>query len=146
MHSSILFTVTLCLLCSLLCIYNYVVPCRNSTMCRVTNLVPSNSRYNISSELEIPLCDYIDVDHLDEVRPNKNDLSIMQLNIRGSLNKQGRLSELINKTQTDIVLLCETWLNKETENLVALDNHKLFSNHRKDRLGGGVGILINKNL
>ena len=98
-------------------------------MCRTTNLVPSDGHCNISSELEIPLCDYIDGDRLDEVKPNKNDLSIMQLNIWGLLNKQGRLSELINKTQTDVVLLCETWLKKETGNLVTLDNHKLFSNH-----------------
>ena len=70
----------------------------------------------------------------------------MQLNIQGLLNKQGRLSELIDKTHTDAVLLCETWLNKESEKLVALDNYKLFSNHRIDRLRGGVGILINKNL
>ena len=105
-------------------------------MCRVTDLVPIEGHYNLSSELEIPLCDYRDVDRLDEFRPNKNDLSIMQLNIRGLLNKQGRLLELIKKSQTDAILLCETLLNKETETLVALDTYNLFSNHPKDRIGG----------
>ena len=128
-------------LCILLCCYIYFIhicSCKTN-MCRVsrvTNLVPNMGHYNLSSVLEIPTCDYIDIDRLDEVKPNKNYLSIMQLNIRGLLNKQGQLLGLITKSQTDSILLCETWLNKETETLVALDTHKLFSIHRKDRIEG----------
>ena len=47
---------------------------------------------------------------------------------------------------TDVVLLCETWLNKETEALVSFDNYKFYSNPRKSRIGGGVATLINKSL
>ena len=45
-----------------------------------------------------------------------------------------------------IVLLCEIWLNKETEALVSFDNYKFYSNPRKSRIGGGVAILTNKSL
>ena len=52
----------------------------------------------------------------------------------------------MNNGMTDVVLLCETWLNKETEALVSFDNYKFYSNPRKSRIGGGVAILINKSL
>ena len=47
---------------------------------------------------------------------------------------------------TDIVLLCETWLNNETGALVSFDSHKFYNNPRKSRIRGGVAILVNKSL
>ena len=61
-------------------------------------------------------CDYINVDDGLDV-PDK-DLSILQLNIRGLSSKINDLNHLINhiqiKGQPDIILLCETWLNKNS--------------------------------
>ena len=52
----------------------------------------------------------------------------------------------MNRSKTDVVLLCETWLSKESESLVSIDNYKLFSIPRKSRIGGGVAILTDKSL
>ena len=61
-------------------------------------------------------CDYIDIDNGLDV-PDK-DLSIVQLNIRGLSSKTNDLNHLINhiqiKGQPDIILLCKTWLNKNS--------------------------------
>ena len=114
-------------------------------MCGTTDIVPGVGLYNLSSELDLPACDYVEVEQLEGLRPYKNDLSVLQLNIRGLLNKQGQLRDLVNNGMTDIVLLCETWLNKETEVLVSFDNYKIYSNPRKSRIGG-VAILTDKSL
>ena len=101
---------------------------------------------NILTETGLTQCDYIDFDSINELKPTKNDLSVMQLNIRGLLNKQDQLNEIINECQADAILLCETWLKKQTECLVKESSYKLYSIVRRDKLGGGVGILIHKNL
>ena len=101
---------------------------------------------NIFTETGLTQCDYVDFDSINELKPTKNDLSIMQLNIRGLLNKQDQLNEIINECQADAILLCETWLKKQTECLVKESSYKLYSIVRRDKLGGGVGILVHKNL
>ena len=63
-------------------------------------------QYSMCTELGMPLCDYLDVNSLLEMRPTKHDLSVMQLNIRGLLNKQDQLKELINESQVESILLC----------------------------------------
>ena len=52
---------------------------------------------NIFTEMGLTQCDYVDFDSINELKPTKNDLSIMQLNIRGLLNKQDQLNEIINE-------------------------------------------------
>ena len=89
-------------------------------------------------------CPYIEESKLSNLEPAKTDLSIIQLNIRGLLNKQDQIKDLVKNTKTDIVLLCETWLRKDTEPLVNINSHKFYSNYRTDKIGGGVGILVNK--
>ena len=115
-------------------------------MCGIANIAPGEGHYNLSSELNLPTCDYVDVEQLEGLRPNKYDLSVLQLNIWGLLNKQGRLRDIMNNGKTDVVLLCETWLSKESESLVSIDNYKFFSIPRKSRIGGGVAILTDKSL
>ena len=52
----------------------------------------------------------------------------------------------MNNGKTDVVLLCETWLSKESESLVSIENYKFFSIPRKSRIGGGVATLTDKSL
>ena len=68
---------------------------------------------NMTTEMGLTQCDYVDFDLINELKPTKNDLSIMQLNIRGLLNKQDQLNEIINECQADAILLCETWLKNK---------------------------------
>ena len=42
----------------------------------------------------------------------------------------------------DILLLCETFLNKNTVSLVNLPGYKMISNHSTSHKGGGTAILI----
>ena len=122
------------------------VLCTLHKMYKLSDASSETDHYNLSSELELPLCDYIDVEQLKGLRPRKSDLSVLQLNIRGLLNKQGCLKDLMIECNTDVALLCETWLKKETEILVSLDNYKTYSNPRISRIGGGVAILLSKTL
>ena len=70
----------------------------------------------------------------------------MQINTRGLLNKLDHLRDIINYSHPDVILLCETWLNARTTDLVEVKGYKLISKARIDRIGGGVGILLKKDL
>ena len=72
----------------------------------------------------------------------------MQLNNRGLIGKQDSLKHLLSEFNVlpDIVLLCETWLKKDTAGKIIMPNYKCYHKHRIDRLGGGVSILIKQNL
>ena len=72
----------------------------------------------------------------------------MQVNIRGLMSKQDSLKYLLNEFHTlpDIVLLCETWLKRDTVNNIHMPGYKCYHKHRSDRLGGGVSILVRQQL
>ena len=106
----------------------------------------NKSQYDLREELGVFDCNYQDMENLEELKPKKNDLGIIQLNIRGLLNKQDQLKNLVNDTEADVTLLCETWLTQIKESQMNITTHKLISKHRSDRIGGGVGILVHKNL
>ena len=78
-----------CVLCVLYYLCCFAVNCTSQNMCGIANLVEGKGHNNLSSELDLPACDYVDVEQLEGLRPNKYDLSVLQLNIRGLLNKQG---------------------------------------------------------
>ena len=50
----------------------------------------------------------------------------MQINSRGLLNKIDHLRDIISYSYPDIILLCETWLNARTSELVEIDGYKLI--------------------
>ena len=90
-------------------------------------------------------CDY--VTHVTDIA--KNDLVVIQLNIRGLSSKCTQLLDLINNTvqdkDPDLILLSETWLTpySPTFKIPGYDFHHL---DRQNRKGGGVGILSSINL
>ena len=114
-------------------------------MCRA-NECSVVTDYDLSSELGLSTCDYVDPDNTGRIKPGKNDLSIIQINTRGLLNKIDHLHDIIKYSDPDIILLCETWLNAGTTELVEINGYKLISKNRIDRIGGGVGILIKREL
>ena len=97
-------------------------------------------------------CDYIDYDQLSgPIKKDKTSLSIMQLNVRGLLNKQDTLNRLlckINETENlDMVLLVETWLKKSTVKRINIPGYTFMGSHRDGKKkGGGVGILIAQHI
>ena len=94
--------------------------------------------------------DYIDVGELSTSKSPQGNLNIIQLNVRGLISKQSKLSELINKVEKSLdlhaLILCETWLTPETKNLIKQSNFTYSGIERKEKKGGGVGFLIKNNL
>ena len=94
-------------------------------------------------------CNYINDHKLKEIDIGKNDISIVQLNIRGLIGKQISFSNLLstcNHRKLDIGILSETWLTKSSVDRVLLPGYEYVSATRDNKKGGGVGIIINKNL
>ena len=107
-----------------------------------------HSNYDLRDELELPNCDYVlPEDDQNELRSSSLcDLTVMQLNIRDILNKHDHLTTLLHENKVDVALLCETWLKANTEKLVRISNYKIYSMHRKDKIGGGICILVSCKL
>ena len=75
---------------------------------------------------------------------------MIQLNIRGLLNKQaelnGLLKEIKKKHEASVILLAETWLKKATKNKIRVPGYQFVGSHRECKRGGGMGILISNKL
>ena len=95
-------------------------------------------------------CDYVDIDDLPDIKSFSDDLKVIQLNIRGLISKQNDLSKLITgcfkDQKVDIVLLCETWVTKETKKLINIPGCDYIGVERINKKGGGVGLLVAKEL
>ena len=85
-------------------------------------------------------CDYIEPLSIKDVHTKMSDLSILQLNVRGLLNKHPQIKHLLSNDNVslplDVLLLCETWLKPSTTDLVNISNYKSFHRTRKDHIGG----------
>ena len=107
-----------------------------------------NSGYDLKNELDLVDCNYVmpDEDNIEIKSSANTDLNVLQLNIRGLLNKQDRIKSILDIYNVDVALLCETWLTDRTERLLKLPEYKTYAINRKNKLGGGVCILANNNL
>ena len=57
------------------------------------------------------------------------------------------ITTLDNKgTQVDLILLCETFLNRKTIKLVTIPGYEIITNCRETSKGGGTAILIRSNI
>ena len=102
-------------------------------------------------DLDLVDCMYIDSYSEDLVSCiSDNDMSVMQLNIRGLYGKQDELHRLLNKmggkNKIDIISLNETWLRSETVNKVRIKQYQMENKIRKGKKGGRVSILIKNGL
>ena len=96
-------------------------------------------------------CDYLDLETCSNLNPNNYNLLVLQLNIRSLLVHQLELNQLIHKTEKknswiDVTLLCETFLSKQTVNMVNVPGFTHIDNYRKNKKGGGVSILIREDI
>ena len=96
--------------------------------------VETNCAYSYASDLKIDV----------------NNMNILHWNIRGLLNKQDGLTQLIRplggSNKVSAVCLNETWLRSETSSKVDISGYNFVSKNRQGRKGGGLGILISKDL
>ena len=79
-----------------------------------------------------------------------NDLCVMELNIRGLVNKQQELYLLLKSItqleRVDIVIFVQTWLTKENESRISLPSYLFYGLCRPNRKGRGVGFLIHDDI
>ena len=83
-------------------------------------------------------CDYVEIDGTANLNPNNYNLSVLQLNIRSLLAHQQELKHLLTKLlehncRIDVVLLCKTFLSKNTLNMVNIPGYTHIGNYRTDR-------------
>ena len=93
-------------------------------------------------------CDYVeDVAHIVDI---DEKLTVIQLNIRGILSKEGSLTELLLNTgkrcAIDICLVNETWLTNDNHHLLNIKGYCYEGTNRAGKKGGGVGILSHNSL
>lgn len=79
-----------------------------------------------------------------------NGLKILYLNAR-SVNMPNKIDEIEHiihsaKTTIHIIAITETWLNKESEKYVNIQNYSSTFCSRPNKLGGGVAIFIRKEI
>ena len=112
--------------------------------------VHSTSRLENVNKLDnyvIMTCDYLE--HDDVWTSNDSELFIIQWNIRGMCSKTDHLKHVIdnnpcNRTP-DLILLCETWLNKQTPS-ISVPGYNLIRKDQTKKVGGGVVILIKQGI
>ena len=96
-------------------------------------------------------CDYIDPQNVKNLNPSGLNLVVLQLNIRSILSHITELKMLIliletKNSRVNIILLCETFLNKSTEKLVKIPGYTLICNSRSKSKGGGTAILLRNGI
>ena len=84
-------------------------------------------------------CDYVDPQKAKNLNPSGLNLVVLQLNIRSILSHITELKRLLHILETknsrvDIILLCETFLNKTTEKLVKIPGYTLICNSRTEMI------------
>ena len=92
-------------------------------------------------------CDYYKLESCKDLNLNNHNLVTLELNIRSLLAHELELKQLLQdlenrNTTVDVLMLCETFLNKKTESIIKLPGYKLISNCRKENKGSGVRIFI----
>ena len=102
---------------------------------------------DIDNSLWSDKCDYWETEQRANLNPKNYNFIVMQLNIRSLLSNATELKILLTKLEqknlsVDVILLCETFLNKKTERLVNILHYQLYSTCRSNHNGGGTAILI----
>ena len=100
-----------------------------------------------SEDSDFRQCNYI---YSEDIDLDTTSMNILHWNIRGLLNKQDGITRLIRSlggiNKVNVVCLNETWLRSETSNMVSIPGYNFVSKHHKGKKGGGLGILISKEM
>ena len=122
-------------------------------MC-TSKLLNTKNQTSLNEQLSIEgltdHCYYVESNTIKELHSKDSDLGLIQINIRGLLNKQSEIKQLLSSDNVslsiDVILLCETWLKPTTLDFFDLPNYKSFHKIQRDHIGGGTSILVNDRL
>ena len=143
----------LVLLCVLIIQFALVNKLHRYIMC-YSKLLNVNNDRSLTDQISVDgindHCNYIEPSSIKEMHTRNTDIGVLQLDVRGLLNKQTQIKHLLSNDNIslplDVILLCKTWLKPSTVDLFDLPNYKSFHRTRKDRIGGGTSILVNDKL
>ena len=89
----------------------------------------------------------------NQIQDEKTILNVVYLNARSLCSKLNELQTLAADKEPDLILICETWCNKNIQNsLLEIENYYIEPNLRFDRcdtvngIGGGVIIYARNGL
>ena len=129
----------LVLLCVLIIQFALVNKLHRYIMC-YSKLLNVNNDRSLTDQISVDgindHCNYIEPSSIKELHTQNTDIGVLQLNVRGLLNKQTQIKHLLSNDNVslpfDVILLFETWLKPSTVDLFDLPNYKSFHKTRKD--------------
>ena len=94
-------------------------------------------------------CNYETAEYLNGVIGG-NDLisfSLFHLNARSLVKNQDALAHLLASIihKFSVLAITETWVKESNVNDLSFEGYNFVSNHRANRIGGGVGLFIDQN-
>ena len=137
------------ILCIVLIVYATFAYAVTVTMTSQTNLNPHMQELSIDDKNLIDNCDYLETENdLDHTLGVSDELNIIPLNIRGLIGKQQNLIQetTTNNRNKKVYILCDTWLTEHNHGMINIPNYLYIGKHRRNKRGGGVGILIHNSL
>ena len=95
--------------------------------------------------------EYIDLFNIEQLDLQDHDLVMLHLNICGLYNKKDKLEHILEvmsnrNYHVDIILICETFINENTQNLCELEEYNFEKEFRKNKTKGGVGVYVSSGL
>ena len=107
--------------------------------------------FSLKTKLDLDLsdCCYEDCSTTEIRSTSDDELNILHYNVRGLLNKQKELCDLLSNCsgkEVHIATINETWLKENNSHRVNVHGYNYVGITRIGKKGGGVGFLINKKL
>ena len=110
------------------------------------NIDNLSSLDNIISTINSPLASSSPKQHntRETTRASKDTLRILNINFQSIRNKKALLHNLVETTETNIIIGTETWLNNSihSSEVIPTDQYNIFRNDREGSKGGGVLIAV----
>ena len=117
---------------------------------QVSDRLKNNDIMNKESYDFVDHCDYLELENITSETLPKDNLNLLQINVRGLIGKQNNLQSLLDKLENNsnihCILLCETWLNEDTKKSISFENHSFIGREHNTKKGGGVGFLLRNEL
>ena len=101
----------------------------------------------LNSSLWSDKCDYVYSSKCANLNPHNYNLVVLQHNVHSlpcNISETKLLLQTLHdkNSSVDIMLLCETFLNKNTANRIKIPGYTLVSNYQQNHKGGGTSVLV----
>ena len=112
-----------------------------------SDLDPDLNNQNYASSASY--CNYETAEDLNGVIGGNNliSFSLFHLNARSLVKNQDALAHLLANInhKFSVLAITETWVKESNVNDLSFEGYNFVSNHRANRIGGGVGLFIDQN-